>query len=211
MRSLTIDLHTHVLPENWPDLEQRYGYPLLADISAVRRDHGIAVLITLIFLTFQIRSTRIQLSRQNGRELLRQLSEIALTLSENSRLMEVHVKAQSDFAASAVFFSLLPLILDRAFSEDHVWRASMAFYGAEHLGGIAYHYLRIRGNNLIPPWIPTLMLVGSGLALGQLSAAFVGPIRLVEPFYLFVLVWHLGVGGLYFGLLIFTSHGRGAA
>ncbi len=60
---------------------------------------GIAVLITLIFLTFQIRSTRIQLSRQNGRELLRQLSEIALTLSKNSRLMEVHVNAQSDFQA----------------------------------------------------------------------------------------------------------------
>lgn len=34
MRSLTIDLHTHVLPKNWPDLEQRYGYP-----GWVRLDH----------------------------------------------------------------------------------------------------------------------------------------------------------------------------
>jgi len=34
LRSLTIDLHTHVLPENWPDLEQRYGYP-----GWVRLDH----------------------------------------------------------------------------------------------------------------------------------------------------------------------------
>ena len=23
---LTIDCHTHVLPESWPDLEERYGY-----------------------------------------------------------------------------------------------------------------------------------------------------------------------------------------
>ena len=34
LRSLTIDLHTHVLPENWPDLERRYGYP-----GWVRLDH----------------------------------------------------------------------------------------------------------------------------------------------------------------------------
>lgn len=26
MRPLKIDIHTHVLPENWPDLKQRYGY-----------------------------------------------------------------------------------------------------------------------------------------------------------------------------------------
>ena len=23
---LTIDLHTHILPETWPDLRERYGY-----------------------------------------------------------------------------------------------------------------------------------------------------------------------------------------
>lgn len=32
--SLTLDLHTHVLPETWPDLEQRFGYP-----GWVRLDH----------------------------------------------------------------------------------------------------------------------------------------------------------------------------
>ena len=24
---LTIDIHTHILPETWPDLAARYGYP----------------------------------------------------------------------------------------------------------------------------------------------------------------------------------------
>ena len=47
---------------------------------------GIAVLITLIFLTLQLRRTRLDLSRQNGRELLHRLSEIALKISENPRL-----------------------------------------------------------------------------------------------------------------------------
>ena len=26
---LTIDIHTHILPETWPDLRERYGYPEL--------------------------------------------------------------------------------------------------------------------------------------------------------------------------------------
>jgi len=34
LRSLTIDLHTHVLPEKWPDLEDRYGCP-----GWIRLDH----------------------------------------------------------------------------------------------------------------------------------------------------------------------------
>jgi len=60
---------------------------------------GIAVLITLIFLTLQLRRTRFELSRQNGRELLRRLNDVALKLSENPRLMEIHTKAQSEFDA----------------------------------------------------------------------------------------------------------------
>lgn len=30
---LKIDIHTHVLPENWPDLKERYGYGGFAQIE----------------------------------------------------------------------------------------------------------------------------------------------------------------------------------
>jgi aminocarboxymuconate-semialdehyde decarboxylase len=39
----TIDLHTHILPENWDDLDRRYGYPGFVNIEPA--GHGCAKLI----------------------------------------------------------------------------------------------------------------------------------------------------------------------
>lgn len=33
MKALKIDIHTHILPENWPDLEKKYGYPGFASLD----------------------------------------------------------------------------------------------------------------------------------------------------------------------------------
>jgi hypothetical protein len=60
---------------------------------------GGAVVITLIYLAIQLRRGRVELARQNARELLRHNNEVLLRLSENSRLMEIHIKAQTDFDA----------------------------------------------------------------------------------------------------------------
>lgn len=44
-RSLRIDVHTHVLPESWPDLKERYGYPgwinMKADTGCSRKAHMV--------------------------------------------------------------------------------------------------------------------------------------------------------------------------
>lgn len=122
-----------------------------------------------------------------------------------------YLQALLEVAACAVFFSLLPLVLDRAFDEDRVWRVSMAIYGFGHFGGVAYHYFTLQGRRLTPKLFRLTALAGAALGLAQFASAFLGSIRVIEPFYLAVLVWHLGIGGAYFGLLLLSSHGSAAA
>ncbi len=56
-----------------------------------------AVVLTLIFLAFQIDRARREVSRENAREMVRHNNEILLRLSEDPELLDVHIRGQKDF------------------------------------------------------------------------------------------------------------------
>lgn len=57
---------------------------------------SVAVVLTLAFLAFQIDRARKEISRDNARELVRHNNEILLRLTEDSALLDVHVRGMKD-------------------------------------------------------------------------------------------------------------------
>jgi hypothetical protein len=60
---------------------------------------SIAVLITLGVLVFQVRSARTDLSTQRTRDIKRHNNETFHQLTQNPGLMNIHIRAQKDFAS----------------------------------------------------------------------------------------------------------------
>jgi hypothetical protein len=58
---------------------------------------SIAVILTLGILAFQINRARKEISRENARSMIRHNNEILLKMSEDSELMDVHIRGQKDF------------------------------------------------------------------------------------------------------------------
>lgn len=62
---------------------------------------SLAVIATLGFLAFQVRRARLEVSRQNARDMINNNNDVLLRLSENDALLDVHIRGQRDFASLA--------------------------------------------------------------------------------------------------------------
>jgi hypothetical protein len=58
-----------------------------------------AVILTLGFLAFQINRARLEVSRQNARDMINKNNDVLLRLSENDALLDVHIRGQKDYAS----------------------------------------------------------------------------------------------------------------
>lgn len=113
-------------------------------------------------------------------------------------------------SALVLFFSILPLILHRAFDPNDAWQFSMIFYGLVHLIDSAYFANRAMNTNAPSRIQKTAPIIGLLIATTQLIVGVYANIILVEVVYLFVLLWHLAIAGMGFLKLVFSSHGNGA-
>ena len=60
---------------------------------------SIAVIVTLGFLAFQVSRARLEVSRQNVRDMVNNNNDVLLRLSENDALLDVHIRGQKDLAS----------------------------------------------------------------------------------------------------------------
>jgi hypothetical protein len=113
-------------------------------------------------------------------------------------------------SALALIFSILPLILHRAFDANEAWRISMLLYGLVHLTDAAYFANKARGANA-PSRIQILApIIGLLIAITQIIAGVYATITTVEVLYLFVLLWHVAIAGMGFLKLVFFTRDDGA-
>ena len=70
----------------------------MAELGAVGDISGsIAIIITLVILVYQITRARKENSRENARDLIRHNNEILLKLSDDTELLDVHIRGQKNF------------------------------------------------------------------------------------------------------------------
>ena len=108
-------------------------------------------------------------------------------------------------SAFAILFSIVPLILNRAMDSDTAWRLAMLIYGLIHVADAGFFTMKTR--RLRAPSLPQRFapLIGLSIAISQVLIALLAPVIAVEVAYLIVLVWHLGIAGMGFAHLVFSS------
>lgn len=108
-------------------------------------------------------------------------------------------------SALALLFSILPLILHRAFEPALAWRISMILYGVVHFADAGFFAWKTRSTETKSYVQYAAPIIGICIALSQITTALLAPIIVVELLYLFVLVWHLAIAGMGFMNLVFAS------
>ncbi len=79
----------------------RRGEAMTIEELGIITDIGgsVAVIATLGFLAFQVSRARLEVSRQNARDMVNNNNDVLLRLSENDALLDVHIRGQKDFAS----------------------------------------------------------------------------------------------------------------
>ena len=103
-------------------------------------------------------------------------------------------------SAVAIFFSLLPLLLQRFMAASDFWKWALGFYGLVHVGDVSSFLIRQPTGAPLAP-----VYAGLAVALTQLSVAAFGSVLMVEAVYLGVLVWHLAIASMGFALLVWGA------
>jgi hypothetical protein len=133
----------------------------------------------------------------------------ARRVSEWSASRRFNLRVLLQVSALVVFFSILPLILERAIAQPASWRVALWAYGLVHLADVSSFILRR------PPGVVGFrriaQLVGLCFAVGSLSVAAFGSPLHSEVTYLSMLVWHLAVAAMGFASLLFDESDAGAA
>lgn len=127
------------------------------------------------------------------------------TAASFSALERLNLRILLQVSAFALLFSLVPLILHRAFEPATAWRTSMLLYGLVHLMDAGFFLLKTRKLNSPSRLQRLAPAIGSAIAVVQLVLGLVGSIKFVELVYLLVLLWHLAIAGMGFVHLIFAS------
>ena len=113
-------------------------------------------------------------------------------------------------SALALFFSLLPLILHRAFEPISAWRISMLLYGVAHLVDAGFFVLMTRSAHAPSRMQNLAPVLGISIAACQLMVGAIGSMITIEVMYLLVLIWHLAIAGMGFVKLVFASRNENA-
>lgn len=108
-------------------------------------------------------------------------------------------------SALALLFSILPLILHRAFEPSLAWRISMMLYGVLHIADAGFFIWKTRSTDTKSYVQHAAPIIGICIAISQVVIAAIGSVIVVEVFYLFVLIWHLAIAGMGFMKLVFAS------
>lgn len=73
---------------------------ILSEIGVLTDIVGsVAVILTLGFLAFQVNRTRLEVSRQNARDMIKNNNDVLLRLSENDALLDVHIRGQKNYSS----------------------------------------------------------------------------------------------------------------
>lgn len=120
----------------------------------------------------------------------------------------INLRVLLQVSAIALFFSMVPLVLNEAFDSDSAWKYSMLAYGLVHIFDTLYFMSMQRKSEKMSKVHIVSLVAGTLIAFSQITIGFFGSTLLIKVSYLFVLIWHLGIAGMGFANLFFGAQNK---